>query len=148
VRLELVFERNTSCESYIQGGDRLCLLQIGLFSWVEETHVSLQTTPSVLEAGASSTLPLCDNWVNFWKEYFLLHRFSKVELGSLCSRYAFSADFMKHISLGRTPCMLETVVSSKLFPCENSVSIWKEYFLQIMHLRCRKAHFSQIGLFS
>jgi hypothetical protein len=31
----------------IHGGHRLCFLQIGLFHWVEETHVSLQRNPSL-----------------------------------------------------------------------------------------------------
>jgi hypothetical protein len=41
-----------------QGGDRLCFLQIGLFSRVEEAHVSLERKPSVLEAEASGTVSL------------------------------------------------------------------------------------------
>jgi hypothetical protein len=32
VRIELVFERNISCNIGVSGGDRLCLLQIELFS--------------------------------------------------------------------------------------------------------------------
>jgi hypothetical protein len=39
-----------------QVGDRLSLLQIGLFSGVEETHVSLQTKPSLFESAASIIL--------------------------------------------------------------------------------------------
>jgi hypothetical protein len=41
VRIELLFERNISCNLGFQGRDRLCLLQIGLLSEVEETLVSL-----------------------------------------------------------------------------------------------------------
>jgi hypothetical protein len=37
-----------------QGGDWLCFLQTGLFSCGEETHVSLQRNPSMLEAATSS----------------------------------------------------------------------------------------------
>jgi hypothetical protein len=39
-----------------QGGDRLCLLQIGLFSRVEVTHVSPQRKACMLETAAFSTL--------------------------------------------------------------------------------------------
>jgi hypothetical protein len=39
-----------------QGGDRLCLLQRDLSSWVEEKHASHQRKPSVLEAAASIIL--------------------------------------------------------------------------------------------
>jgi hypothetical protein len=44
-----------------QGGERLILVKIGVFSKVEETQVSLQRKQSVLEAGASSTLFPCEN---------------------------------------------------------------------------------------
>jgi hypothetical protein len=44
-----------------QGGIRLMLLQIGLFTRVEETYVSLKRKPSVLEADASRTLFPCQN---------------------------------------------------------------------------------------
>jgi hypothetical protein len=39
-----------------QGGERLCLLQLGLFRCIEEQHVSLQKKSSVLKAGEPSTL--------------------------------------------------------------------------------------------
>jgi hypothetical protein len=44
-----------------QGGERLISFQIGLFSKVKETHLSLERQPSVLEGGASSTLLPCEN---------------------------------------------------------------------------------------
>jgi hypothetical protein len=44
-----------------QGGERLILFQIGLFSNVEESHVSLQRKPTMLEAAASGTLLPCEN---------------------------------------------------------------------------------------
>jgi hypothetical protein len=39
-----------------QGGESLCLFQIALFSYVEETPAFLEEKPSVLKAGASRTL--------------------------------------------------------------------------------------------
>jgi hypothetical protein len=39
-----------------QGGQRFILLLIGLFSCAEETHVSVQRQPSVLEELACRTL--------------------------------------------------------------------------------------------
>jgi hypothetical protein len=39
-----------------QGGDRLAVCQICLYNSVEETHVSLQRKPCMLEAAASRTL--------------------------------------------------------------------------------------------
>jgi hypothetical protein len=69
-----------------QGRHRRSLFQISLFSWVEETNVSLQTKPYTLEAAKSSTLFPCENGVSLWKEYFLHIRVFKVEEGSFCSK--------------------------------------------------------------
>jgi hypothetical protein len=44
-----------------QGGDRVSLLQIGLFSSVEDTLVSLLRKTPMLEAATSSTLFPCEN---------------------------------------------------------------------------------------
>jgi predicted hydrocarbon binding protein len=75
VRVELVFERNTSCNSCVSGGDRLCWLQTGIFRGIEETHVSLQRKPSVVEAAACSTLTPCENCVSFGKNISANHSF-------------------------------------------------------------------------
>jgi hypothetical protein len=68
-----------------QGGERLILFQIGLFVFVEVTRVFLETKPSVLETGESSTLLSSENCVSFGKEYVLQPWFFKVEIGSFCS---------------------------------------------------------------
>jgi hypothetical protein len=52
VRVEVVFERNTSCISYLQGDARHIFRHTGPFSCVVQTHVSIQGKPSMLEAGA------------------------------------------------------------------------------------------------
>jgi hypothetical protein len=44
-----------------QGGDSLILFQIGVFSLVEKTHVSVKRKPCVLEGAAYSTLFSCEN---------------------------------------------------------------------------------------
>jgi hypothetical protein len=119
-----------------QCGDWIDLLQIGLFSWLEETHVFFQRTPSILEATTSTTLFPCENWVSYWKEYFVQIRIFKVEKSSFCSTWKlFSFSEETHVSLEGKPSVLEAEASSTLFPCENWVSNWKEYF---MHLRCFK----------
>jgi hypothetical protein len=46
VSIEVVFERNTLANHSFQFRLWLMLLWIGLFSWVEETHVPLQRKPS------------------------------------------------------------------------------------------------------
>jgi hypothetical protein len=54
VRIELVFKGILPENHSFQGGERLILFQNGLFSRVEEMHISLQRKPSTLEAAASS----------------------------------------------------------------------------------------------
>jgi hypothetical protein len=49
------------------GGERLILFLVGLFSLVEETHVSLEKNPFILDSGASGTLFSCENFVSFGK---------------------------------------------------------------------------------
>jgi hypothetical protein len=71
ILFQCVFQSNTACISYVSRGDRLCLLQKDIFSWVWETHVSLQRKLFRLEASESSTLFPCEKLGSFWKEYFL-----------------------------------------------------------------------------
>jgi hypothetical protein len=47
VKIELVFERNTSCKSEYQGGEMYILLEKVVFSLVEETHVFVGRKPSM-----------------------------------------------------------------------------------------------------
>jgi hypothetical protein len=49
--LEAILSTNEN----FQGGEKLILFQIGLFSQGEETHASFDRKPSVLESGESST---------------------------------------------------------------------------------------------
>jgi hypothetical protein len=44
VRIPLVFERNTSANHSFHGGNRLGLLQIGLYSCAEATHIPSKKT--------------------------------------------------------------------------------------------------------
>jgi hypothetical protein len=54
---------------------------MGLFSWVEETHVSLKWTPSLLEAGVSITFLFLWKSSKFLKEYLLAnHNFHGEEI--------------------------------------------------------------------
>jgi hypothetical protein len=132
VRIELVFERNTSSHWSFQGGRMLMLLQTGLFRWVEETYIYLERKPSMLEAGASSTFFPSENWVSVWKESF-------PQLWCFRWRYALLVPNRPTQLNWRNTCMspIKTIHvrrylnSSPLFPCENWVSFWKEYFLQI-----------------
>jgi hypothetical protein len=55
VRNESFWKGILSVNNSFQGGGRLILFQIGLFTYAGEINVSLEK-PSVLAAGASSTL--------------------------------------------------------------------------------------------
>jgi hypothetical protein len=59
VRIELDLKGILPGNKNFQDGEKLILLPIGLFSCVEETHVSLQRKPPMLEATASSILCPC-----------------------------------------------------------------------------------------
>jgi hypothetical protein len=60
-KLELVFERKTSCNLGVARWRQVLFLKIGIFSQIEETPISLERKPYVLEEGASSTLFPCEN---------------------------------------------------------------------------------------
>jgi hypothetical protein len=66
------------------------LAPTGIIKRVEETHVSLHRKLCMLEAVASTALFPCANGVNFRMIYFLEGSFFKVEIGSLCSKYAYT----------------------------------------------------------
>jgi hypothetical protein len=51
-------------------GDRLIVFQIGLSNYTEETHVSLETEPFMIEATASSTLFYYENCLVFERNAF------------------------------------------------------------------------------
>jgi hypothetical protein len=65
LRIELVVKGTVLVNHCFQGGKALILLQIGLFSEVEGSHVSLKGKTPVLAAGASSTFFPCETCVMF-----------------------------------------------------------------------------------
>jgi hypothetical protein len=73
----ITFWMECSCKSELSGWMKIILFWIGLFAWVEKTHVPLKRKPAVLEAGASSTLFYCENSVSFWKEDCCKSAFSR-----------------------------------------------------------------------
>jgi hypothetical protein len=74
-------------------------MEIGSFSWVEEIHESHEGQPSVLDAGSSSTVFQCENWVSFSEYYFMQIKILMVEKGSFCSKVYYSAELKKRIYL-------------------------------------------------
>jgi hypothetical protein len=83
------------------GAYRLFLLQIGLFCYGGEKHVSLERKSSLLEAWASSTLFPCENSISYWQEHFLQITIFKVEKGTLDSKMASSPELKKRMYLSK-----------------------------------------------
>jgi hypothetical protein len=82
-----------------KGGNSLCLLQIGLFTCIEERHVSLQRKTFMKEAAASSILFSRENTVSFCQEYFLQIKFSRWKRLILLQIQQFSLVEETHVSL-------------------------------------------------
>jgi hypothetical protein len=82
--------------------------------------------PLILEAGGSSTMFPCENWINFQKEYYLLLRVFNMRnitfVPDSCIQLNGSTVF-----LVRKQSMLEAEGSSTSFSCANSVTLLKEY---------------------
>jgi hypothetical protein len=101
----------------------------------------LQRKPCLLDAEATSILLPCDNWLSFWNEYSLeisLQGRERLILFHICSY--FGAD-QTYVSLERKPCMLEDTASVALFPFDNWVGVWNEYFLAITIFKVYKVIF-------
>jgi hypothetical protein len=78
MRIEKVFERNTSCKSKVSRQGILILFQIGLLSEVEETQVSLERKPCMLGKRAYEILfPMRIELVSY--KYFMQIIVFKVE---------------------------------------------------------------------
>jgi hypothetical protein len=130
VRIELVCARNTSCNLGFSSGDRLSLFQIGQFSWVDETHVSLERNPFVIEAVATSTLFPVRIELVVQRNTSCKSDFSSWRKGHFIPNRPIQLSEETHILLQRKPSVLEAGASSTSFPCENWVRFCKEYFLQ------------------
>jgi hypothetical protein len=77
---------------------KVILIQIGKFMWVTKNMIVSKETFHV-KTGAPSTLSPCENWVSIWKEYFWQHLSFKMEIVSVCSKQAHSAEFKMYIYL-------------------------------------------------
>jgi hypothetical protein len=148
VGIELVFHRNTSCHIGVSRWDSLCLLQIGIFSWDEETHVSFVRKPRTLAGGASSVLFFGQKWVCFWKKDCLPIRFSKVRKAHFVPRRTIQLSWRSTCISQKKIIKLEAGACSTLCPCQNWISFWKEYCLPIRDLKGEKRSFSSKQAYS
>jgi hypothetical protein len=79
----------------------------------------------------------CENWASFWKKFLLKIIVFKMEKAWFAPNWVEEA----HGYLERKPSVLEAVESRILFLCENWLSFWKEYFLQLKCFRRKYALF-------
>jgi hypothetical protein len=145
---DMVFKRKISCTFHVSDGDGLFLLQTGQFSWVEETNVSLQGKPSLSEVAGFSTLFSYENWVSYWREYFLQMKTFQMRKVILIQIGIFTWDVKKHICQFWKPSMLKTGASWKLFPCEVWVSFERNIPVTQLSQGGDRLCLWQIGLFS
>jgi hypothetical protein len=121
MRVELVFERSTSCTLCFSSRDKLILFQTGLLSRTEKTHVSLEGKAFMLEGGAFSTLFSLRTELVF-KGILLSHQGIKGGEMHILFQMAYSAELKKHMYPQKKPSMLEGGASSTLFLCGKHVS--------------------------
>jgi hypothetical protein len=99
-----------------EGGETRNLFQIILFSSAEENHLSLKIKQSKLEAGPSSTLFPCENWVTCRKEYFLLTGFSMGRNTHFVQNMPIQVKWRSTCTLETKPSMLEVEHLAHCFP--------------------------------
>jgi hypothetical protein len=81
-----------------QCGERHKWFQIGLFIWVEETHVSLERTPSVVEVPPPTTVFPCEIWLSVWVQNLCKSEFSSWK-GLILLKQAYWTELKKHMYL-------------------------------------------------
>lgn len=145
VRIEVVFERNTPSFHRFQRGESVLFFHIGLFSWVEETHVPHQKNDPTWR---KQHLAYSFSWELSYigRDYFLQLTWLNLDTGTVCSKWANFAEVKKnHVSLKRKPSILEAVASSTFFSCETRVNFWKNYFMQITIIMVEKCSFCSVA---
>jgi hypothetical protein len=140
MRIEVVFKEIFHANQNFKGGES-CLFQIGLFGWVEETLVSLQRKPFMLDASASTTFFPCENWVCFQKEYSLWIIVFKVRKGCFSSNKPFQLSWRNTCISPKKTIYFRICSIYHIVPSENRISFWKEYVLQIRILKDEKGSF-------
>jgi hypothetical protein len=113
----------------------MSLFQIGLLTWIEWTHVSLERKPSVMEARSKShCFPVRIEWI-FGRKTSCYLGFSRCIQAVFVPYWAVQISWRNTCVTPKKPSMLEAAASSTLFRCENWDSFWKQYFLQVRFLK-------------
>lgn len=141
VTIERAFERSTSCNSELARSTKVHSVPNRRFHLTCWNTCFSHKKLSVLDGPSHRTLFTCEIWVSFHWRTFANQNF-RVEKATLFLIALLSCIEKTHGSRERKPSVLEAGSSGTLFPCENRVNIWKEYFQPIIDLRCTKAHFT------
>ena len=136
----VTFLRNTSWNLCLRGGDRLCWLYIGPFSWVEVTLVSLKRKPFVLEAAESSTSFPYENWVSFEKIASCNCVFSRWRQAPFFPNRPIQLSWKNTWISQRKPIVLEAGASNPLC-CVRIALVWeRNTSCNLDFSRSRRAH--------
>jgi hypothetical protein len=111
-------------------------------------YAFLQRKQSLLEAAVASTLFSCEHSVHLKGIIPGSYMFHGGDQLFLCQVGLFCWVEETLGSHQGIPCILEPATSSTLFLCENWVSFWKEYIVQIIVFLWRKVHFVPNKIFS
>jgi hypothetical protein len=99
----LVWKRILPATTVFQGGNSLSMLQIGLFTWVEEPYVSLQRKPAMKVATALSTLLSRETQKVFERSTSYKPKFSRWKRVILLQIHQFILLEEAHVSLEGNP---------------------------------------------
>jgi hypothetical protein len=77
----------------------------------------------------------------FWKKYFQQIEFSRWRKAHFVPYRPIQLSCRNTCVSPQKPSVLEAAPSSTLFPCENWVSFWMEFFLQIIVFKVGKGSF-------
>jgi hypothetical protein len=133
VRNVLLLERRQPPPSVFQGEHICFLFQIGLHSWGEETHDSIQRKPGMLDTGTSTALFSCGNWLSFWKKDFFEFTWLMLEISDACSNWPIQLRWRNTCVSRKKSSMLQAVASSTFFPVRLEVvfernTLWSHRF--------------------
>jgi hypothetical protein len=115
----------------VQSGHRLCLLPSCTFSWVEETHLSLQRKPSMLEAAAFSIFFPVRIELVFERNASWKPLFSQWRKAHFVPNRPIHPSGRNTCVSQRNPPILYAGASRIFIPCEYWVSFWMQCFLQL-----------------
>jgi hypothetical protein len=131
-----------------QSGERLILFQMGLFIIGEETQVSLQRNPFMLEAAASTILLPCENWVSLGKNTSCKSEFPTWTKVHFVSQRPIHLRWWNACISEREQSGSEAQARKALFTSDTWITFWMEYSCQSEFSGWMRIILFRIGLFT